>query len=436
MRCGFGRQVITPTPGVRMMGFALRDAEKGCEAVGDPIHTRAAYFEHDGARALLVSFDMCFIGKLDAYRLKGMLGSRWGFTPAEILLNASHSHVGPASGQWYVGDFLPANHDWLLELGQAVTRAVEQAITTARPVTLRAGSTTTTLPMHRRRVVDGRAINRPHPAGPVCDVLPVVQAVDAQGQAVCVLFSAAAHPSSQSGWTISAEYPGVAMDCIDARFGQPVAMFLQGTAGDAKLRVCGEGRDNWRQDHRPDLEAAGHTLAQEVLSLLDRGLDEHEPAITTALTDSLWQLQTPPDAHWFQDLLAHPRQEHPVCQKFRSLWAQKQLDRLHRGQALPTAWPILTQAIRLGRAVRLLALEGEPVAQHGHRILAAWPAGVTFPLGYSNGEGAYLPTSAMLPEGGMEVDSYWEYCLPAPFAPGMEQTLEQTLTSLRERDGV
>jgi hypothetical protein len=72
----------------------------------------------------------------------------------------------------------------------------------------------------------------------------------------------------------------------------------------------------------------------------------------------------------------------------------------------------------------LIATEGEPVSDHGLHMLSMFP-GVTFPLGYANGEAAYLPSSRMLSEGGYEVDSFWEYGLPSQFAPGMEDQLRQ-----------
>jgi len=73
--------------------------------------------------------------------------------------------------------------------------------------------------------------------------------------------------------------------------------------------------------------------------------------------------------------------------------------------------------------VRLIAVEGELVAELGLLIRRFFGKGLTFVLGYSNGEGLYLPTSAMLEEGGYEVASYWEYGFPAPLAPGIEETL-------------
>ena len=76
---------------------------------------------------------------------------------------------------------------------------------------------------------------------------------------------------------------------------------------------------------------------------------------------------------------------------------------------------------------RLLGIEGEAVHEWGFIVEQFYGDGVTFPLGYTDGCQMYLPTTAMLTEAGYEVDSYWEYRQPAPFAGGHEETLLQAL---------
>ena len=58
--------------------------------------------------------------------------------------------------------------------------------------------------------------------------------------------------------------------------------------------------------------------------------------------------------------------------------------------------------------------------------------GVTFPLGYCDGMRAYLPTSAMIDEGGYEVVSYHEYGQPAPFARGMERIITEGMYEMQQ----
>ncbi|HOS43919.1 MAG TPA: hypothetical protein PK794_09535, partial [Armatimonadota bacterium] len=57
--------------------------------------------------------------------------------------------------------------------------------------------------------------------------------------------------------------------------------------------------------------------------------------------------------------------------------------------------------------------------------------GVTFPMGYTDGAQIYLTVSHMREEGSYEVDSYWEYHVPAPLAAGMEETMLEALDELK-----
>jgi hypothetical protein len=116
----------------------------------------------------------------------------------------------------------------------------------------------------------------------------------------------------------------------------------------------------------------------------------------------------------------------------RRWWAQRIVATLARGEQLPSAVELVVQGIRIGEGLRLVALEGEPVAGYGALMERFYGSGITFPLGYSNGEGLYLPTSEMLDEGGYEVGSFWEYGFPARLAQGFEGILTEALEKLRE----
>jgi hypothetical protein len=60
------------------------------------------------------------------------------------------------------------------------------------------------------------------------------------------------------------------------------------------------------------------------------------------------------------------------------------------------------------------------------------PVGVTFALGYTNGDALYFVASQMFDEGGYEPEGYWQYGFPAPLAPGTERTLAAGVQRLRE----
>ncbi len=432
MDAGFSKVCMTPPPGTRMMGFGSRDRGPGCESVRDDIFVRALYLSHGDEQAVIVSFDMCFIGREDSDRYKGVIGRLLDLTPRQMMLAASHSHVGPASGYWAYGDYLPPEYLYLRELEAAVVSAVRSAKEKARKVSLWAGMGHSKVPMNRRRLMEnGEIENRPNPEGIACDALPVCLLEDEDDQPVACLFSIAAHPSIVSGTAISAEYPGVATDRMDAHLGAECSMFLQGCGGDGKTSVAGEGRDTWLSNDWEVVARAGAMLGDEVIQLLDAGMQSFEPSLCTALAETDWPL-LPPDRSEFEALAARLTPGAPPSEQgVYELWGARQLELLERGQTLRTAASVIMQGIQLGEGLRMVAIEGEPVAEHGLNILDFYDQGVTFPLGYANGEAMYLPVTRQLPEGGYEVRAYPEYGSPSRLAPGMEEVVTRTLEGFR-----
>jgi hypothetical protein len=284
----------------------------------------------------------------------------------------------------------------------------------------------------RLRLPDGSVDRdlRPYPGGEVCDLLPVCLLKDLHGRPVCLLFSVSCHPSTIGTFLISAEYPGAAMQRLDQHLGSAVSLFLQGTGGDAKPSVTAEP-DRQPPRFRPgtweDVTAAGRLVAEEVIGLLEIGLTQVRPRLAAGCVEMALPTLSPLDAAGYQAVLADPAADETL-----RLWAQEGLDILQRGYHLPEAVPVTVHGVQLGEGLRLVGLEGEPVAGLGNAMLRSYPEGVTFPLGYVDGAQAYLPTDAMLDEGGYEVVSFYEYRLPARMAPGIDQALQAALARLRD----
>lgn len=429
MKAGFARVSITPPLGTTMMGFGTRDMEHGCTGIHDDIYVRALFLEQGREQAVILAYDLCFVGREDADRFKGAIGRRLDLCPSQILMNTSHNHVGPSVGTWYSAGYEMADRLYLQELEEATVRAVLEARTAARDCTLRAAVTTSRLPVNRRRQMPHGGIeNRPNPAGYVYDKLPVCLLEDGAGAPIALLFSVSCHPSMMSGWEISAEYPGAATRMLDNKLGAACSMFLQGVGGDAKPRVIA-GPDAWQPGTWELMDEAGAMLAGEVRALLDKGLDEYEPALASNTVEMSWALEPAPPRSHFEELAASVP-EGQRAKNVRWMWANHMLERLDRGDTLPDSVALSLHGVQLGHGLRIAGMEGEATAPWGRFIESHYQDGLTFPLGYCDGQGLYLPNSEMLPEGGYEVVSYWEYRLPSQLAPGMEARVTDALQKL------
>ena len=437
MKAGFSKVKITPPIGTTMMGYGKRDMAHGCESIRDDIYVRAVFLEHSGEKTLIMGFDLCFIGREETDRFKEAIGRKNDLSPKQILMNASHTHVSASVGTWYSAGYNPPDRSYLNDLEKATITAACMAHEAASEVTIWAGTVHSNLPMSRRKKLDDGTIARwqPNPHGVVYNRLPICLFRNSIGKPVCLLFSVSAHPVIMSGFEISAEYPGVAMKIIDEYLGTNGSIFLQGVAGDAETSVMiDNGLERWQERKRNSqkvMDQAGNMVAKEVIDALDKKLVQIEPDLHTASVKMVWPFDDPPPRATFETIVANTKPENQNKNNIKYMWAVKQLNILNSGDELPTSVTLTAQGINIGDGLRILGLEGEPVSEWGYLIEDYYGKGVTFPIGYSNGMGLYLPVSKMLPEGGYEVESYWEYGYPSPLAENMEEIVLNALSQLR-----
>ncbi|MCE5250240.1 hypothetical protein LLG96_08470 [bacterium] len=435
LKAGFARVKITPPLGTAMTGFGARDFDPaGCKGIHDDLYTNALYVSQGDRQVFIFGFDLLFFSRDEADRLKGAIGRKIDISPRGILLNTSHTHTGPKIGTWF---YTPADPAYLQFVEDAVVRAACEAHDSAREVTMWAGATQSAVPMSRRRKLpDGSIEFAPYPEGIVDKNLPVCLFKDSAGKPVCLMFSVSCHPSTIKGversYWISADYPGAAMAELDRHLGSAVSLFLQGAGGDAKASVIGKGEDQWRAGTWDDVAAVGKMAADEVVSVLDKGLTQVEPGLCTSLIDMEWPLGKPYTREQLQEIIGKPQAHSESMPEVMQMWAKEKLSLLDRGYTLPTSVSIAAHGIHLGAGVRFVGIEGELVGGLGNLIQDFYGSGVTFAMGYTDGAQLYLPTSAQLDEGGYEAESWWEYRQPAPLAKGHEKILTATLEELKK----
>jgi hypothetical protein len=218
---------------------------------------------------------------------------------------------------------------------------------------------------------------------------------------------------------------------LDDWLGVPASLFLQGTGGDAKASVIGKGEKEWRAGSWEDVDRAGTIVTDEIKTIAVGKLVRVEPDIRTSMLVMNWPLAKPLDRAGFDAVIKSPKTNVESSPEIMKLWAKEQIGYLDRGQNLPSSVGITLHGVHLGAGLRIVGIEGEAVGELGTIMRNCYRDGVTFALGYTDGAQMYLPTTAMLPEGGYEVESYWEYRQPAPLAGGMEKILIESLGKLK-----
>jgi len=393
----------------------------GCQTIHDDLYVRVLALAHDEVEVVIIGCDLLFFERSTVERFINAIGMQTGLTPAQIFLNTSHTHAGPHLTNWHYGG--APDLDYLNAIEQAMVSATVAAIERREPVTLEAGMAHTDLPVSRRKPdANGRAQWAPYRAAEVCHALPFCLFKTEAGQVLSLLFSVSCHPSMIYSLDISADYPGAAMRQLNSYFQTEGALFLQGAGGDTKPRQIAEEEAYWRPATWEEVEAAGAEVANAVIACSTAALSPVTPKLSICKTTMSWPFEATPTREELAALIAD-------CQapRDRRQWAEEMLYRLDANGSLPTAVDVGLHLLQLGPELRLVGIEGELVGEFGNRILHTFASGVTFPLGYTDGAQIYLPTSRMLPEGGYEVDSYWEYHHPAKLAPGMEEILDAAL---------
>ncbi|MHB9027171.1 MAG: hypothetical protein ACYC9O_00230 [Candidatus Latescibacterota bacterium] len=435
LKAGFAKVKITPPVGTAMTGFGKRDYDPvGSRAVHDDLYTRAIYLSQGNEDVLIMGFDLLFFSRDEADRMKGAIGRRINLSPKQIFLNTSHTHTGPKVGTW---DYTPSDMLYLQFVENSVVEAALQARNARKDVTLWAGKTTSAVPMSRRKkLADGTIDFAPNPTGTVCNTLPFCVFKDTGGKPVSILFSISCHPSTIKGdelaYQFSADFPGVAQARLDQWLGGAGSLFLQGAAGDAKASVIGKGMENWRAGNWDDVAKAGTMLADEVLGGIQNGLTRVEPELRSCTVEMEFPFDTPISRDKIETIVKTPVPESSESEpEALRRWAQEKLLLIDRRYGLPKTVTVSAHGVQLGAGVRLIGVEGEIVGGLGNLITAFYKTGVTFPMGYTDGTQMYIPTSAMLDEGGYEVNSYWEYHQPAPLAKGIEKVLRGGLEKLQ-----
>ena len=433
LKAGYGRAKINPFVGVKMMGWAGRD-QRGCMGVHDDCFVRALYLEQGDEKMIIIGMDLCLLSRQHADRYKTAIGREFDIYPRQILLNVSHNHVAPSSGTWFDGHYETPDWDYLNVIEEGVVTAARQARGTARPATMWVGQGSTKIPVCRRKPKDdgsGTVEWGPYFEGITYDALPVCLLKEASsGDPLCLLFSLSTHASFKGGGEASAEWPGAAVKQLDKFLGGEVSLFLQGVGGDAKAYLDG-WRGSWDK-----MEQLGRLAADDTIRAMSLGLTQVRPHLRSCIVMTHWPLQ-PVEKVYFERAFKESEvrlEENPLTAGTRYKWAQQQLKLIERGR-LPTTWPIQLHGIKLADDVRMVGMEGEAVAEWGFFIEEFYGKdnGLTIPMGYSNGQGAYLPVSRQLPELGYEVESYPEYDLPSPFAPGMEAAVLAGLRQLKQQ---
>jgi neutral ceramidase len=412
-KAGVARVVITPETSMWMAGYAAR--KRPSEGTLHDLWAKALGVEDAGGeRLVFISTDLAGIPKAISERIRIRLNKSYGLSRAQIVLNSSHTHTGPALHDPVRAYQLPEDQldkvvAYSRKLEDKIVNLVGEALSAMEPVQLYAENGVTRFQVNRRNNNESTLAQQAELKGPNDYAVPVIKVENKTGDLIAIAFGYACHPTVLSGYEWSGDYVGFAQLALEKKYPNATALFFQGAGGD--------------QNPLPRRSVAlaqqyGETLAAAVQRVLSEQMRELRPQLSTAYSEVEISFSTPPTQQALSTVVT--AESSTALEK---QWATGLLAKINKGESLMASYPYPVQALRLGDQL-IITLGGEVVVEYAIELKRIFGEDI-FVFGYSNDPNvAYIPSTAILREGGYEgATSQLSKGLPGPWASNIETVI-------------
>lgn len=406
---------ITPTPGLKMSGFAARSLP--ARGAHDALTARAVVV---GDTAVLVA-DVIGIDADMSARIR----QRCVLPADNVVVAALHNHGGPVSMAGRLGD--AADPAYLERLEDACVAAIDRATAARRPARITVGLASD----------PGIARNRRHPDGPVDASLSLLRIRDEDGAMIAMVTAYACHPVVLAAdnllWT--ADYPHFVRTALAEAYPGSVALFMTGCAGDANTGHSAQ--DSLTLVANPDrtygaAERIGRKIAETALTAGERPMTDTVSARnrTTMLGFDRRETESPEclEERWREEALTAA----PARRSLLGYWVD-----WAKCIAPSVPKPLAARVTVLDwGGVPIVAFPGEIFAETALSIRDALGSGKpAFVIGFADDNPGYIPPASEFRHGGYEVDeAHRYYGLPMTFAPGSAEALAACAIELAAKE--
>jgi hypothetical protein len=426
-QAGVARIKITPERPIWLSGYGART--HASDGVLHDLWTKALVIQDGkGGRIAIVTTDQVGLPRPITDLVAARIQQQYGLDRAQLLLNFSHTHTGPAArgGADSVWNYSPQDaaiiSEYTDKLVDAMVNVVGAALGNLKPARLAFAQGEAHFAVNRRQPTPQGVVIGVNREGPTDPSVPVLRVTSPEGKLLAVLFGYACHNTTITGefYKLSGDYAGFAQLAIEKAHPGATAMFMQ---------LCG-GDQNPEPRHSIELAGKhGGALAAEVDRVLGGKLAPVGGPVRTA-----FHVVEPAFApHTRETFEKEATSKDPAAsRRARIMLAAYDSGHPVRRLAVPV------QAVRFGKSLTLVALGDEAVVDYALRIKRE-TSGSREPIvvaAYSNEVICYIPSSAVLKGGGYEpVDSMTYYELPGPFSEDIEETVVGAAHKVLKRVG-
>jgi hypothetical protein len=241
LKVGAAKIDITPPLGCDMAGYSGRD--RGSETIADPLYAKALLFDDGDTPAAIITNDLIGMEAAFVNQVREAIESGTGIPAGNVMISCSHTHFGPeVRASRATSPDNPKNRVYATMLVQqlvTVTQLAQQRLKSAR---IGSGTGIADQVCYNRHTIrpDGSAqtsYRLPEPNsdltfGPYDSTARVLRVDSTTGELAASLIHFACHPvtTTDQMYTISADYPGYAMEMVEQGEGG-ICLFGLGCAG-------------------------------------------------------------------------------------------------------------------------------------------------------------------------------------------------------------
>jgi neutral ceramidase len=236
-RAGAARVDITPREGsaLAMSGYANRT--EPFQKIHDRLYARAiAVSDAAGAQAAIIACDLIGFSHALWERLAGRISAASGIPLDHILLAATHTHGGPALGNYPSEPPSEERAAYLKELEEKLAAVAVEAKANLRPARLGFGTGKASVNINRRaRMAAGDWWLGLNPDGPSDKTVAVLKFESLDGEPFALLINYPVHGTvlGPRNLSITADLPGATSRFVEQHYGDRlVAVWTAGASGD------------------------------------------------------------------------------------------------------------------------------------------------------------------------------------------------------------
>ena len=430
LRAGVSSVNITPPIGIDLTGFAGRPSP--AVGVHDDLHAKCLALEADGVRVGIVTVDLLGLDRDIVERVREGAEREAGVPRSNLMLNASHTHSGPATIS--LKGLGERDELYVEELVRKLIGAVKMAFDRLRPARIGFGRGEARIGVNRRQRLRDRTVIGRNPEGPVDTTIYLIRVDDDRGKPMAILFSHAVHPVvlGAKNLLFSADYPGYAVRLVESVEGC-VAMFAQGCCGDVNPEVVGGTFEDARR--------IGTILGAHAIGVAEAVRTSEEAELKCEREVLKLPLQDPPSPEEAGRLVERYKRElreaiergenrgQIMVREGMVRWAEE-VKRLAEEGVKGLTCDFEIQAIQLSEEAAIIGMAGEVFVDYQLHIRSRSPYPFTMVLGYTNGCIGYVPTEGAYPEGGYEVEVAYKYYGTLMLRPESDRIIREGALSL------